>query len=81
MSEERTNCLEPSGSKKRAPKGVVGSKVGTVPMCIIMDRRCSFEVGKIVRFKRITDWNCKPRFLPWDRGEITNLDPLKISLF
>ena len=50
------------------------AKVGTIPMLIVIDGRCSIEVGKRIRWKeQLGD--------KWQTGIISNVDPLKVERY
>ncbi len=51
----------------------VSAKVGTQPMLIVLDRRCTLAVGKRVRFKEVDGQRV------WSTGLITNMHPLRID--
>lgn len=56
----------------RPPKGRVPAKVGTIPMTVTFDRRTNFEVGCRVKWKELVGGK-------WQRGILTNVDPIRIT--
>jgi len=48
------------------------AKIGTIPMVVVLDGRCTIAVGKRVRWKESIGGK-------WETGVVDNVEPLRIE--